>query len=203
MQINPSLSLAQKLEIKQELKELLPKLGVAGTLKNLKYVLREVPQFDEGKVNYLIAGGWACDILSGNKRKHHDIDIIILEDDISYLDTDNNEPQDYFGILSTSTEDILQNHIIETFWKQGRRKVYVPSHEFLITTKIAPYQGNPSREKDLEDIVNLMKSKDSLDFYKLKSTFSKVPELEEPQRYALCVYKLYKCRNENEDILRS
>ena len=191
--------LEQRMELMQKLEHLLPGLGVEGTPANLKKMLRTVPQTTDGEVNYLISGGWACDILSGEQREHKDIDVIILDDGVTYMDTDNMHPSDYFGILSTDEEDMRENHTRMAHWKQEEKYVYVPSPEFLIASKIAPYNGRPSREKDLNDVYNVMRTKKSIDFNKLMSVFSRVSGLEEPGRYALCLTRMHNSVNGNPE----
>ncbi len=187
--------LEQRMEIRQRLEHVLPGLGIEGNPANLKKVLKTVPQTTEGEVNYLISGGWACDILSGEQREHKDIDVIILDDGVTYMDTDNMYPSDYFGILSIDEEDMRDNHTKRAHWKQEGKYVYIPSPEFLVASKIAPYNGRPSREKDLNDIYNVMRSSKTIDFNKLMSVFSRVSGLNEPGRYALCLTRMHNSVN--------
>lgn len=195
------LCLEMRMELRQDVFP--PSLGIDGTPKNLKSVLRRVPQFDKenNRINYLISGGWACEILSGRERKHKDIDILILNTDLYYEDTDNMEPENYFGIISTTADVIKKNHISKKYWMLGRKNIYVPSVEFLIASKLAPYKGKPARSKDLEDVVDLLQTRSKINFKNLVSAFSIVNGLDDPIRYATVLYKLHECKNQNYEGL--
>lgn len=50
----------------------------SGSKKRVLSLLEKIPQFSKGKINYLIAGSWATEILSKKEIEHDDIDIITL-----------------------------------------------------------------------------------------------------------------------------
>lgn len=159
----------QRLELKLNLKA--PKVsGIPGTRKNLCRVLSESPQRYGGSTRYVLAGGWAADLLyDGNGREHHDIDIVVLSPSFK-AETDNQKPQSYFGQTSMPSElfrdecvRTLSTRLQITFPNSGGYydpygMVEVASPEFLAIGKLSGgWKGQPAREEDLFDATALLR----------------------------------------------
>ena len=105
-----------------------------GSRKRLSNLLNNLPQFENGKLNYLIAGSWAIEILSGKKLKHDDIDLIIIQEPLHYIDDAEEIEEKCFGIIPLDQEYFENNNFIKRNFE--RREVYVPNHNFQICIKL-------------------------------------------------------------------
>src|SRR3989344_6316114 len=127
--------------------------GIEGTAENLLKVLDELPQVTaKGKIQYLIAGGWGIELLTGLPREHHDIDALILDERTpSHFGTDTRKPDDYFTVISTTSKDVRESHTTSRYWDYCKREVHIPRAEFLLVSKIYGGFGKEPRDKDYED----------------------------------------------------
>ena len=134
------------------LKELLQTMavpgGVPGSPENLLRVLETIPQYTAGDVRYLVAGGWAVELLTRISREHHDLDFLILERGIDIIGTDCLTPENYAGAFIATQEEVRWHHVKYVLWNYGQMTVYVPSPEFLVASKLA----SPMRQKDINDV---------------------------------------------------
>lgn len=132
--------------------------GLPGTPENLAVLLKSIPQIDDQvHVQWLLAGGWAVELLTGKHlREHHDIDCVVMTTKPLYLDTDEVNSDDYFGTISC-TPSFLQKHCMrKVAWQFGEQsfEVAVLCPEFLFLSKFL----DAPREKDWDDVVELVKT---------------------------------------------
>lgn len=176
MEMRPQLTLKQQMELK--LKP--PRVGgIHGTLVNLCKILNKYPQQSGKKVNYVLAGGWAVELVTGYSRSHKDIDIILLNPNFN-AETDNQRPESYFGQLSIS-RGTFYNHCISSIftklpihypkgWKLNEFRVemkkfcdplgevWIAQPELLAIAKLSGgWGGEIGRDKDIEDCVSLLR----------------------------------------------
>ncbi|MBW2970144.1 hypothetical protein KY319_03405, partial [Candidatus Woesearchaeota archaeon] len=87
--MNLSLGIGQKLEIKisqcieypvviEDIKEYF-KDNESGDVRNLKELLRVVPQRQHGRLAYVVGGGWAVEVLTGKARNHGNINVLVVD----------------------------------------------------------------------------------------------------------------------------
>ncbi len=123
---------------------------LSGSKEDLLLLLKTNKQVDkEDKLNYLVSGGWAIEMLTGKKREHHDLDVISISEVPLTYSVDNQEPENYFGVFSVPGEKMASDYTQKVTWE--RRTVYVPTNEFLLLSKLAGFMRQP-RDKDLHDI---------------------------------------------------
>lgn len=138
---------------------------LCGDPEDLQVLLTNEPQLDnEGKIRYVLAGGWAVEALTGKKREHHDIDIIATSKKPLIYQLDKMNAGNYFQILSLSVKDLLEKHTLKVKWEPGYNnitnwpdEIYSVSPEFLFLSKLAGFMRSP-REKDIEDLETLAKT---------------------------------------------
>ncbi len=150
----------------------------------LKELLRIIPQKQYGKFVYVVAGGWAVEILTGKARAHNNINVLVLDpakDELS-----SNRCLDYLGVEYMEhaiKRALVKKDIVKAVWKRGKREVYVPSREFMIGTKLLPKSvtiGN--RTKDLEDVLSLVQAEP--DTGKLAKVLNAFPYVRDGQTIA-------------------
>lgn len=141
---------------------------LGGSPEDLRTLLSTNPQRTGESLNYLLGGGWAVEILTGQKREHHDLDVVqISRVPISYR-LDLQRPDNYFGIITIPGRVLAQEHTLQVDWQahkeypelfKGEVEVYTPSYEFLFLSKIAGFLREP-REKDVQDLRALARDMD-------------------------------------------
>lgn len=168
MQIGLRLKLAEELKLEQKIElalaqklELRPPSETIfdGSVENLQELLKTTPQVKDNALHYLVAGGWAVEMLTGEKREHHDIDVITLKNIPFAYNLDIQKSTRYFQTLSIKPEKMLKKYTTKANLKteSGKKKiVYVPKPEFLFLSKLTGFLREP-REKDYEDLKSLSK----------------------------------------------
>lgn len=130
--------------------------GRDGTPESLADLLRSVPQAnDRMQVEWVLAGGWAVEMLTGKHlREHHDIDAVLMTSKTLHLDSDEQHSDDYFGIISSTRSFLRQNCLREVQWQYGEEKldVAVLCTEYLFLSKFL----REPRGKDWDDVVELV-----------------------------------------------
>jgi|GEM_PF-4940461 hypothetical protein len=164
------MELGLNLMMRQELALVGPGLGEApwlsGDPKDLEALLTDCPQKNkDGKIDYLLSGGWAVEMLTGEKREHHDLDIVNLSRVPLTWQVDEQMSENYFDIFSMKSQNLLENHSQKVDWDMGESypeisdkefEVYMPSNEYLFLSKVAGFLMKP-RDKDHDDLKNLSK----------------------------------------------
>ncbi|MBD3251966.1 hypothetical protein GF380_05985 [Candidatus Uhrbacteria bacterium] len=109
---------------------------------------------DEPRLSWVLAGGWAVELLTGVTRDHHDIDTLVLSRKPMCLDTDVVTPSNYFDVLSTTGEFIRRHCVLPLDWKykEKTRRVWVLKPEFLFCSKFI----RPPRPQDWQDVKTLV-----------------------------------------------
>lgn len=130
--------------------------GRDGTPESLADLLRSVPQVNDcAQVEWVLAGGWAVEMLTGeNLRGHHDIDAVLMTSRPLHLDSDEQHADDYFGVISTTRRFLRQNCLRQVQWQLGDEKFYVVvlCSEYLFLSKFL----REPRDKDWDDVVELV-----------------------------------------------
>ncbi len=130
--------------------------GKDGTPENLAELLRGAPQRDDaGDIVWVLAGGWAVELLTGKHlRHHHDIDAVLATDDPLFLDCDEVHTDDYFGVLATTRRFLFTQCVSYVLWQHemDRSDVAVLRPEFLFLSKILKIP----RPQDWEDVQVLV-----------------------------------------------
>lgn len=186
MELGLGLRLRQNIELVQ-LQRIQLALGLAppiddswltGKPKDLHELLTQEPQLDNNdRLRYIVSGGWAVEFLTGKKREHHDLDIISVSRKPLIFKVDEQNAKNYFQTLSMTTNELLENHVVEVEWdfndnykelelEPSNMTLYVASPEFLFLSKIAGFKREP-RDKDLDDLEALS----SIDYKYSVSTF--------------------------------
>ena len=166
--MSPQMTLEPPINIRRDLQQILqsivamPDGETPGTPENLLKILRAMPQIQGENVRYLIAGGWAVELLTEVQREHRDLDFLILDDSISLIGTDCLTGNNYAGKFISTTEQIKRDHVRKVHWNYGNMDVYVPSPEFLLASKVA----KPMRQKDIAD-VNALKATFKISEYRV------------------------------------
>lgn len=114
------------------------------------------PIDDEDQLHYLIAGGWGVEILTRERREHHDLDIIRMSRRPLAWRVDEQKPTNYFGAVSLTREQMRDYMVITPFslaayGGEGVMQIPTPSIEFLFLSKIAGFLREP-RPKDYDDL---------------------------------------------------
>ena len=141
--------------------------GLEGTADNLAQMLNKFPQRSEnGDLKYLLAGGWAVELLTGSEREHEDIDVICVDEEhLSIYNTSvgssnaNDERASLYYALhfgEIPTKSIKRNYIQEINWERTNLPVVIPSTEFLLLSKII----RSLREKDFYDVSMIFATQD-------------------------------------------
>ncbi|MCC7522477.1 hypothetical protein IT407_01590 [Candidatus Uhrbacteria bacterium] len=131
--------------------------GMYGTPENLEALLEMYPQSaPDGTLRWILAGGWAVELLTSVPlRDHHDIDTLLLTKRPRFLDTDQINSDDYFGVISC-TDDFVVRYCCQGApwtWNGMTYRLMVLRPEFLFCSKFL----KPPREKDWDDVVELAK----------------------------------------------
>lgn len=130
--------------------------GRDGTPESLADLLRSVPQVDDHmQVEWVLAGGWAVELLIGKHlRDHHDIDAVLMTSKPLYMDSDVQHADDYFGIISCARQFLRQNCLRKVQWQHGDETfdVAVLCTEYLFLSKFL----REPRGKDWDDVVELV-----------------------------------------------
>lgn len=153
----------------------------------LRELLRLVPQRQYSQIVYAVAGGWAVEVLTGRKRQHSNINVIMFDPERRRLNSDR--CLDY--LFLNYGNGLKKNQVMRREWKPAERNVYVSGPEFLIATKVAPCNGKSPREKDLCDVIYLMESQPELNPVKLRTAFGNYPQLRHRGEYVRQIMQMH------------
>ncbi|GEM_PF-6132735 len=160
-------------------------------VSRLKQLLRTIPQRQNGRLAYVIGGGWAVEVLTGKAREHGNINVLVVDSKRTTLES--NRCLDYLGVqyLDKALADALvKRDVIKGNWTRGECDVYVPSHEFMVGTKLLPRtvdEGN--RDKDIADLVELL-IVHAPDFKKLARVLDSLPYVNDGDTVARIAYRI-------------
>ena len=160
----------------------------------LKELLGHVPQYnsDHSLLTYAVAGGWAVEVLTGKKRQHSNINVIMLDPEKTVLNS--NRCLDYLFLQYDKSKRLGKEQVVERDWEQTKEGVYVTSPEFLIATKVAPHNGDLAREKDLVDVVYLMETQPRLHSTKIEKALRNYPGLTDRDQYVKQLMQIYESK---------
>lgn len=128
--------LTQRSDIQDKLRDYFSSSIGKDILTRISDLLKGLPQFNK-EVNYLIAGSWAIELISGQKLQHDDIDVITLTEPVFYIDDAITKdehcdgimpiPLDYFSRVGAI--NVVSNEIFDG-------KIYIPNHNMQICVKL-------------------------------------------------------------------
>lgn len=115
-------------------------------------LIKAIPQCVDGKPLWALAGGWAVEFLTGEKRDHQNLDVLVIEKNPFPISSSNTRADDYFGVIS-STDKFITNNCLQEIKFNG---------QFVITLKpeylfLSKFLKSP-REKDSQDLRSLVKA---------------------------------------------
>jgi len=121
--------------------------------EDLVKLLSSALQYDgDGELVWILAGGWAVELLLGEAiREHHDIDTIALGEHPMLLDTDKQHPDNYFDIFECTSEFLVAKCVRKVKWHGAN--VFVLAPEFLFLSKFI----RPPRPQDWQDAQALIR----------------------------------------------
>lgn len=128
---------------------------IVGSKERLFNLFKTIPQKNGNKINYIIAGSWATEILSGRKIKHDDIDIITLTEPPYYLDDALEEEEKCFNVIPLDRDYLENNFIIKRF---EEKEVYVANHNLQICSKMIGQLQEKFPERAVEQLKALLES---------------------------------------------
>ena len=77
LELKPIMEQRIELRLVQHLQGDLEDKWLTGNPRDLETLLNTQPPMSKrGNVNYILGGGWASEILTGNVREHHDLDVV-------------------------------------------------------------------------------------------------------------------------------
>jgi hypothetical protein len=131
------------------------------TIETLEAFLKECPQVVEGRVQYLVSGGFAVEIASREIRSHKDIDIVLLDaksGDICWVSCrlDVVKPETYFAHMNLDPHVLLES-MLHTTTRPEDHGVEVRSVHpaLLLVQKSSDFCGKSPRREDFEDAKSL------------------------------------------------
>lgn len=104
-----------------------------GSKKRILELLDNFPQSEKEKLNYLIAGSWAIEIISNKKIKHDDIDLIVLQNPPYYIDDATEIEEKCLNVIPLDLVYFKDNLLKREF--EGR-EVYVLSDNLQVCLKL-------------------------------------------------------------------
>jgi len=127
----------------------------SGSKKRVLSLLEKIPQFSKGKINYLIAGSWATEILSKKEIEHDDIDIITLTNPSYYLDDATEDEEKCFSVFPLEEEYLECNFLKKSF---ENKVVYVSNYNLQICSKLIGQLQEKLPERAIEQLKFLLGS---------------------------------------------
>lgn len=138
-----------------------------GSMQRLVELLEKFPQKENGKIKYLVAGSWAIEVFSGNKLDHDDIDLIILQNPVYYVDDAISEEESCFNVLPLDLEYFEDKETI--FTKEfERKKIYVPNFNLSICSKFVGELRRDFSERAINQLKCLLDNLADFDVGKSK-----------------------------------
>jgi hypothetical protein len=131
--------------------------GPTITIETLEAFLTACPQVIGGKTRYLVSGGFAVDITTGQTRAHKDIDIVLLsKKDASpqwcSCKLDAVQPETYFGHMNLTSEVFLKSaRRLTTRPNEMGIPVAVVHPAILLVQKSSDFYGKAPRHEDAQD----------------------------------------------------
>jgi len=133
------------------------------TIETLEAFLKKCPQVIDGRVRYLVSGGFAAEIASREVRSHKDIDIVLLDANSSGIcwvscKLDIVKPDTYFGHMDLDPQ-IMRASALHTTTRPEERGVEVSTVRpaLLLVQKSSDFYGKTPRREDLEDSRSLVR----------------------------------------------
>lgn len=118
-------------------------LGSHGFFSEL---LDKYPQVKNNKIRYIIAGSWAIEFLTGQKLKHRDIDVIILQAPLWYLDNAITQEEKCDGVIPLDSAYFKCKNIVPCTNLRKNGIVYVPEINIQLCFKFIG-ELNPTLSK--------------------------------------------------------
>jgi len=107
-----------------------------GSYKYLSDLFRKIPQQKNRSARYLIAGSWAIEFMTGKHLNHNDLDIILLQDPVLYIDNAKSISEKCDGIIPIPIKYFKKANIIACKNTRGKGKIFLPSMNIQLCLKI-------------------------------------------------------------------
>lgn len=133
-----------------------------GTVEVLSGFVASEPQRDfEGRCRYLLTSGLAVEVITGAKRYHHDIDLVLFDYRNAWWKkyvTDNVTPDRYWAEMKFDPAYLEKKAWTAHFQARGAKRVVSTVHPAIILVqKLSNAWGRPPRERDIVDVTQLVK----------------------------------------------
>ncbi len=127
-------------------------------------LLQNEPQVEDGNIRYLVTSGCAVELITGFKRSHHDLDLVILDnpnaDKWEIYGTDNVTAQKYWADMVFDPEFLANTAIslkIDSSDLNKTFEILVVHPAILLVQKMSNAFGRLPRDKDWADAKALVK----------------------------------------------
>lgn len=130
-------------------------------LERLELILEEAPQLDSrGAPQYLLTSGLAVELITGYKRPHHDVDLVIMNPDESQRweiwGTDNVTPGRYWADMEFEPEFLAETRVVtRTRKRKSAPFVGCVNPAIMLVQKLSDCFGRAPRQKDQDDAAAL------------------------------------------------
>lgn len=140
-----------------------PPKGLRERFKQLEDILTIEPQrAADGRLRYLVTSGLAVEMVTGFRRDHHDIDLVVMDpDDTNRWDligTDNVTPGEYWADMEFDAK-FLETTAREATMQKGATSpvVEVVHPGIIMVQKASDAFGRPPRRKDEDDVSAIIR----------------------------------------------
>jgi hypothetical protein len=100
---------------------------------DIHHFLKNYPQKINQRIRYLVAGSWAIEFLTGKRLSHKDIDIIVIQNPLWYLDNAKTKEEKCDGVIPLSNKYFDNRNIIKC--TKINKNIYVPDINLQICFK--------------------------------------------------------------------
>ena len=129
-----------------------------GRIRQLEMLLSQEPQRDRnGRLRYLLTSGLAVELITGFRRDHHDLDLVIMDPSQvgrwRLMGTDNVTPGKYWADMEFDAEELERTAVSVSTRQRGRGFTVETVHPAIIMVqKSSDAFGRPPRQKDKDDV---------------------------------------------------
>lgn len=134
---------------------------MAGEISELVKLLQTHPQrAKNGELLWLLTSGMAVELATGYRRKHHDLDIVVMDpNNLSQweiLGTDNVTPRRYWADMNFDYTALANSaYSIDFNYIKSPYKVEIVHPAIIMTQKLSNAFSRKPRDKDVADAVSI------------------------------------------------
>lgn len=131
--------------------------------RQLEMILEAEPQrATDGVLRYLVTSGTAVELVTGYKRPHHDLDLVIMDPNNKnhwdLIGTDNVTPGQYWADMKFDPEFLeLTARKARTRKREKSPTVEVVHPGIIMVQKASDAFGRPPRQKDADDVTAIVR----------------------------------------------